>query len=401
MHRNLDRRVEVLVRLPGEAADRRGQPAARPRLRPEHRRRGTWPPTASGRAPVADPDGVPLVDLQETLIAAHHPLSPTRPARRWAQDGRQSADALAQQVANSTGPELTSDSTKPVRCLRLRGEDDGRALGAGAHAAAGRRRRTPRAPRPGPRTAGRGGAGSAVAWPVVAKCITTRACGPGLHRHHQPAQRVDARRRRPPAGRPALVVLVGLRIARSSQAKSPAHSRRRPGPRPRSARSPCDLRAAARRRPRRHLRRRRGVGRAVAGHAPGGRSASTTTFCCSGVSVGSMRGDQVGAAVPDAVADDGVVVAEPVEVGRDLVRGRRPSGTRSTITAPPRDWPYASHSALAGEKPTCRAAPRPRRRCSRPRSGRGRSPREEALDRAVGRSGLAGPRAVRAPRSSR
>ena len=55
MHRNLDRRVEVLVRLPGEAAVRAGRRPARPGVRPEHRslgppaRRRVDPP---GAAPV-------------------------------------------------------------------------------------------------------------------------------------------------------------------------------------------------------------------------------------------------------------------------------------------------------------------------------------------------------------
>ena len=40
MHRNLDRRVEVLVRLPAGRAGRGGRRAARPRLRPGHRRLG-------------------------------------------------------------------------------------------------------------------------------------------------------------------------------------------------------------------------------------------------------------------------------------------------------------------------------------------------------------------------
>ena len=70
MHRNLDRRVEVLVRLPGEAQVEQVGEHARPRLRPGHLRPGSSTPTAGGPARPL-PTGSPLVDLQSALIAEH------------------------------------------------------------------------------------------------------------------------------------------------------------------------------------------------------------------------------------------------------------------------------------------------------------------------------------------
>ncbi len=53
MHRNLDRRVEVLVRLPGDEQRRRGRRAARPRLRRGHRRLGARQRRRTGPATAA------------------------------------------------------------------------------------------------------------------------------------------------------------------------------------------------------------------------------------------------------------------------------------------------------------------------------------------------------------
>ena len=71
MHRNLDRRVEVLVRLPGEAAV--GQVSALLDLAFDPNT-SAWDlhPDGEWSRPGRSPDGVPLVDLQEALIAAHH-----------------------------------------------------------------------------------------------------------------------------------------------------------------------------------------------------------------------------------------------------------------------------------------------------------------------------------------
>ena len=71
MHRNLDRRVEVLVRLPGEAAVRQVSDLLDLAFDPST---AAWDLGSDGewRRPGPTPDGVPLVDLQEALIAAHH-----------------------------------------------------------------------------------------------------------------------------------------------------------------------------------------------------------------------------------------------------------------------------------------------------------------------------------------
>ena len=53
MHRNLDRRVEVLVRLPGDGQPARGRPAARPGLRRRDERLGARRATAPGAATAA------------------------------------------------------------------------------------------------------------------------------------------------------------------------------------------------------------------------------------------------------------------------------------------------------------------------------------------------------------
>ena len=82
MHRNLDRRVECLVELPGQAADRRGRPAARPGLRRRYgvvvadllRRVGAAPPRRR-RQPPARPAGDP-----------HRPEPP--PSRHASRRGR-------------------------------------------------------------------------------------------------------------------------------------------------------------------------------------------------------------------------------------------------------------------------------------------------------------------------
>ena len=60
MHRNLDRRVEVLVRLPGDGQRRRDRRAARPRLRRGHRRLGARQRRRTGPATTA------TVHLQES-----------------------------------------------------------------------------------------------------------------------------------------------------------------------------------------------------------------------------------------------------------------------------------------------------------------------------------------------
>ena len=70
MHRNLDRRVEVLVRLPVPGVGRPGRGRARPRLRRRHGRvapgpDGVWPRRAR------DAEGALLKDVQETLIGQH------------------------------------------------------------------------------------------------------------------------------------------------------------------------------------------------------------------------------------------------------------------------------------------------------------------------------------------
>jgi polyphosphate kinase len=69
MHRNLDRRVEVLVKLPTQAAvdqvTRLLDLAFDPHTSAwELEADGTWTRSAS-------PDGAPMVDLQETLISLH------------------------------------------------------------------------------------------------------------------------------------------------------------------------------------------------------------------------------------------------------------------------------------------------------------------------------------------
>ena len=53
MHRNLDRRVEVLVRLPGAASSDAGRRPARPGLRPRHPRLGAATATVRGRTTTA------------------------------------------------------------------------------------------------------------------------------------------------------------------------------------------------------------------------------------------------------------------------------------------------------------------------------------------------------------
>ena len=68
MHRNLDRRVEVLVRLPGRRQPRPGGPAARPGLRPRHPRLAAAPRrlVAAERrqgAPAGEPDREPAPPL--------------------------------------------------------------------------------------------------------------------------------------------------------------------------------------------------------------------------------------------------------------------------------------------------------------------------------------------------
>ncbi len=71
MHRNLDRRVEVLVRLPGEDAVRQVSDLLDLAFDPST---AAWDLKSDGQweRPGPNPDGVPLVDLQEALIAAHH-----------------------------------------------------------------------------------------------------------------------------------------------------------------------------------------------------------------------------------------------------------------------------------------------------------------------------------------
>jgi polyphosphate kinase len=69
MHRNLDRRVEVLVRLPGEAATEQVSALLDLAFDPhtsawELAPDGTWTRNTS-------PDEEPMIDLQETLIAQH------------------------------------------------------------------------------------------------------------------------------------------------------------------------------------------------------------------------------------------------------------------------------------------------------------------------------------------
>jgi polyphosphate kinase len=69
MHRNLDRRVEVLVRLPGEAATEQVSALLELAFDPhtsawELAPDGTWTRNTS-------PDEEPMIDLQETLIAQH------------------------------------------------------------------------------------------------------------------------------------------------------------------------------------------------------------------------------------------------------------------------------------------------------------------------------------------
>ena len=85
MHRNLDRRVEALVRIndPGHIAEL-GE-LLELSMRPRTRRPGTSGRTASGPATPSDPDGEPLRDLQAPSdrhpprrrpAAAAEPLSP-------------------------------------------------------------------------------------------------------------------------------------------------------------------------------------------------------------------------------------------------------------------------------------------------------------------------------------
>jgi len=71
MHRNLDRRVEVLVRLPGEAAVRQVSDLLDLAFDPST---AAWDLGSDGewKRPGPTPDGVPLVDLQEALIELHH-----------------------------------------------------------------------------------------------------------------------------------------------------------------------------------------------------------------------------------------------------------------------------------------------------------------------------------------
>ena len=71
MHRNLDRRVEVLVRLPGEAAMRQVSDLLDLAFDPST---AAWDLQSNGewKRPVTTPDGVPLVDLKEALIPIHH-----------------------------------------------------------------------------------------------------------------------------------------------------------------------------------------------------------------------------------------------------------------------------------------------------------------------------------------
>ena len=76
MHRNLDRRVEVLVRICPAEHDRRGRAAARPRPSTTARRRGGWSPTASWTRHHLDDAGDPLRDLQE--VADREPAAAPR-----------------------------------------------------------------------------------------------------------------------------------------------------------------------------------------------------------------------------------------------------------------------------------------------------------------------------------
>jgi polyphosphate kinase len=72
MHRNLDRRVEVLVRLPGEAAVRQVTELLDLAFDPTTAAWDLQPDGAWRRPAATSPHGTPLVDFQESLIAAHH-----------------------------------------------------------------------------------------------------------------------------------------------------------------------------------------------------------------------------------------------------------------------------------------------------------------------------------------
>ncbi|MGI9155133.1 MAG: RNA degradosome polyphosphate kinase, partial [Marmoricola sp.] len=80
MHRNLDRRVEVLVKLPAESEIQQVSALLDLAFDPTT---SAWElaPDGEWRLPEPDPDGAPLVDLQETLIVQHHRRGAPVPTR--------------------------------------------------------------------------------------------------------------------------------------------------------------------------------------------------------------------------------------------------------------------------------------------------------------------------------